>query len=81
MPDTILPPAAIQSRGGGGSIKVKSKDADYYAMKAYSVTVFNDTFKERYFFTEYPAHRCSMMEQLESLAWMRCKTMICCLIL
>jgi hypothetical protein len=55
MPDTlVMPPDAIKSKADGDYIKVKSKYNDYYAMKTHSVTVFNDTFKEKYFFTDLP---------------------------
>jgi hypothetical protein len=53
-PNTILPPATIQSKEEGGYIKAESANGDYYAVKTQSITVFNDTFKERYFLTDVP---------------------------
>jgi hypothetical protein len=55
MPQSILPVAAIASKADGDYIKVRSMNDDYYAVKAHSVTVFNDAFKERWFFTDVPS--------------------------
>ncbi|MDR1218809.1 MAG: hypothetical protein LBK73_04280 [Treponema sp.] len=68
MPVSLtLPPDVIQLKAEGDYIRVRSSKAngdryirvrlrndDYYAVKAHSVTVFNDTFKEKYFFTDVP---------------------------
>jgi hypothetical protein len=49
--NSILPVATIASKADG-YIKVRSMNDDYYAVRARSMTVFNDAFKERYFFTD-----------------------------
>jgi hypothetical protein len=68
MPVSLtLPPDVIQLKAEGDYIRVRSSKAngdryirvrlrndDYYAVKAHSVTVFNDAFKEKYFFTDVP---------------------------